>query len=114
MTSRELIVSALRAHGRLTREQLCRCTGLSTSTVSSCLHRMQQRPGRSVRIAAWRDVSAATRRYMRPVYQLGNRPDCPRPDAAERRRASWLSYYRRSKPALPHVPSSVFLLARYL
>ena len=113
-TCRDLIRSALRAYGRLTREQLCAYTGLSTSTVSSCLHRLQQRPGRCVRIADWRDVSTVTRSYLRPVYQWSNRPDAPRPDPVARRRASWLAYYHRAKPRYAHAPASVFDLARYL
>lgn len=113
-TSRDLIVSALRAFGRLTREQLCAYTGLSTSTAASCLHRMQQRPGRCVRVHHWRDESARSRPYLRAVYELGTRADAPRPDPVARRRASWLAHYHRSKPRFAHAPASVFDLHRYL
>lgn len=112
MTARRAILAALVGR-RLTRAEICSETGLTVSTASACLTGLRQQPGRRVRVAEYRRDDVNGRVYLRPVYTLGNRPDCPRPSRAEVRRQSWLAYhYRHTRRA--HVPASVFTLAQYL
>jgi hypothetical protein len=69
---------------------------------------------RRCRIADWTEEHACDRKYLRPVYGLGHRPDARKPDPRERRRAQQLDYLLRKRGpprtpvVIPPAPYSIF------
>jgi hypothetical protein len=79
----------------------------------SRLTRPTKRPvaPRRMSIVAWRDDEEGQRRYLRPVYGLGDFPDAPRPNEARRYRERNRRHYEKRKARLGRVVNSVFALA---
>lgn len=117
------VVALLREHGPMTRFKLDgllpgvekRVIARTVATLARPVSRRGNAVPKRVYIRHWErdDELGDSRRYLRPVYAAGNRPDAPRPppltqnEYGSRRWAKHIAPKRAAKA----LPNSVFALA---
>lgn len=85
MTARDTILSLLNEHGPMTSPEVSALLGLAEATARNTLCQMNKKSPkfpRQVYIKDWvRDPLEGQRAYLRPVWDIGNKQNKPKPPA---------------------------------
>ncbi len=89
------MLDALVNFGPMTSLELCKHIGVDRNNSASIISRMMKKsPKREKRvyICGWTEDSEGTRRYIRPIYNVGSSPDKQKPLMSIRRKENRARY----------------------